>query len=97
MTRPVAKLSSDEHVDKDTPPAFLAHSKVDTTMKFINSTRYHEACRANGVPSEYILMETGEHGTGVRDDKPMIRNAEEDYADAFLNWIENWIEKTLKD
>ena len=89
----VAKLSNDEQVDKDTPPAFLAHSKVDTTVKFINSKRYHEACKANGVPTEYVLMETGQHGPGVRDGKPTIRNSREDYADAFLKWIE----KTLKE
>ena len=89
----VAKLSNDEQVDKDTPPAFLAHAKTDTTVKFINSKRYHDACKKNGVPSEYILMETGRHGPGVRDGKPTISSAKEDYADAFLKWIE----KTLKD
>ena len=38
-------------------------------------------------------METGEHGAGVRDGKPTIRNALEDYAGAFLKWLG----KTLKD
>jgi acetyl esterase/lipase len=89
----VVKLSNDEQVDKDTPPAFLAHAKTDTTVKFINSQRYHEACKKNGVPSKFILMETGRHGPGVRDGKPTISSTKEDYADALLIWIK----KTLKD
>ena len=62
----VALLSNDEQVDKNTPPAFLAHAKTDTTVKYINSQRYYEACKAHGVPSKFILMETGRHGPGVR-------------------------------
>ncbi|MCP4378832.1 MAG: alpha/beta hydrolase fold domain-containing protein, partial [bacterium] len=89
----VALLSNDEHVDKDTPPAFLAHAKTDRAVKFINSKRYHEACKKNGVPSEYILMAVGNHGPGVRDGKPTIRNAKEDYAEAMIKWIK----KTLKE
>jgi len=89
----VAKLSNDEQVDKGTPPAFLAHAKTDRVVKFINSKRYHEACKAKGVPSKFILMKAGRHGPGVRDGKPTIRNSTEDYADAFLKWLE----ETLKE
>ena len=89
----VVKLSNDEQVDKDTPPAFLAHAKTDRVVKFINSQRYHEACRKNGVPSKFILMSAGRHGPGVRNGKPTIRNSTEDYADAMIKWIK----KTLKE
>jgi len=89
----VALLSNDEQVDKNTPPAFLAHAKTDTTVKYINSQRYHEACKAHGVASKFILMETGRHGPGLRDGKPTISSTKEDYADALLKWLD----KTLKD
>ena len=83
----VVKLSNDEQVDKNTPPAFLAHSKVDNVVKVVNSKRYHEACKAHGVASLFIMTDTGRHGPGVRDGKPTIRNCNEDYADALLKWI----------
>ena len=89
----VVKLSNDEQVDKDTPPAFLAHAKTDRVVKFINSQRYHEACKKNGVPSKFILMSAGRHGPGVRDGKPTISRSTEDYADALVEWLK----KLLKD
>jgi|GEM_PF-651787 len=88
----VVKLSSDEQIDKNTPPAFLAHAKTDRVVKFINSQRYHEACVKNGVPSKYILMSAGRHGPGIKDGKPTIRNSTEDYAEAMIEWIK----ETLK-
>jgi acetyl esterase/lipase len=48
----VVKLSSDEQIDKSTPPAFLVHAKTDRVVKFINSQRYHEACKKHSVPSK---------------------------------------------
>ena len=89
----VVKLSNDEQIDKDTPPAFLAHAKTDRVVKFINSQRYHEACKKNGVPSKYILMSAGRHGPGLKDGKPMISSSPEDYAEAMIKWIK----ETLKD
>jgi len=89
----VVKLSNDEQIDKNTPPAFLAHAKTDRVVKFINSQRYHEACKKNGVPSKYILMSAGRHGPGVRDGKPTISRSTEDYAEAMIKWIK----ETLKE
>ncbi len=84
----VAKLSNDEQIDKNTPPAFLAHAKTDRVVKIINSQRYHDACKKNGVPTKFILMAAGRHGPGLKDGKPMIRNSPEDYAEAMIKWIE---------
>ena len=83
----VVKLSNDEQIDKNTPPAFLAHGKTDRVVKYQNSQRYHEACKKHGVPSKYILMSVGSHGPGIRDGKPTIRNSTEDYAEAMVKWI----------
>jgi len=83
----VVKLSNDEQIDKNTPPAFLVHAKTDSVVKFINSQRYHEACKKNGVPSKYILMSAGQHWPGVKDGKPTISSSTEDYAEAMIKWI----------
>jgi acetyl esterase/lipase/predicted secreted protein len=83
----IVKLSNDEQIDKNTPPAFLAHAKTDRVVKFINSQRYHEACKKNGVPTKYILMSAGRHGPGLKDGKPMISRSDEDYAEAMIKWI----------
>jgi acetyl esterase/lipase len=83
----VVKLSSDEQIDKNTPPAFLVHAKTDSVVKFINSQRYHEACKKHGVPSKYILMSAGHHWPGVKDGKPTISGSTEDYAEAMIKWI----------
>ena len=83
----IAKLSNDEQVGKDTPPAFLAHSKLDGAVKYANSKRYHEALKAKGVAAKYLLMETGGHGGVAMDNKPSIRGSKEHFADAFLKWL----------
>jgi acetyl esterase/lipase len=83
----VVKLSNDEQIDKNTPPAFLVHAKTDSVVKPINSQRYHDACKKNGVPSKYILMSAGHHWPGLKDGKPMISNSDEDYAEAMVKWI----------
>ena len=83
----IAKLSNDEQVGKDTPPAFLVHSKVDPVVKYANSQRYHEALKAKGVATECLLLETGTHGPSVKDDKPIIRASQDDYADMLMKWI----------
>ncbi|MBT3200205.1 MAG: alpha/beta hydrolase fold domain-containing protein [Phycisphaerales bacterium] len=84
----VVKLSNDEQIDKNTPPAFLVHGKTDRVVKYQNSQRYHEACKKNGVPTKYILMSVGNHGPGMKDGKPSISRASEGYAEAMVKWIE---------
>jgi acetyl esterase/lipase len=84
----IAKLSADEQVAADTPPAFLAHAKRDG-VKCANSRRYHEALKAKGVATRYLLLKTGGHGGDVRDSKPIIRGSKEHFADDFLNWLKS--------
>jgi acetyl esterase/lipase len=88
----VVKLSNDEQIDKDTPPAFLAHAKTDSVVKFINSQRYHEACKKHGVPSKCILMSAGSHGPGLKNGKPTITRSNEDYAEAMVKWIKEIVQ-----
>ena len=83
----IARLSVDEHIDAKTPPAFLAHAKGDPAVKFANSKRYHDALKAKGVATQYILLNTGTHGGVSLDSKPAIRASKEHFADDFLKWL----------
>jgi dipeptidyl aminopeptidase/acylaminoacyl peptidase len=85
-------LSNAEHINESTPPAFLVHARADDVVSFLNSQKYHEACKQLGVPSRYILLSAGEHGPGIRDGKPIIKGSEEDYADAMVEWIKEIVQ-----
>jgi acetyl esterase/lipase len=83
----LCKLSNDEQVNRQTPPAFLAHGTADKAVKPVNSKRYHDACKQNGVPTKLVLVEGGMHGPAMLHGKPSIRNAKEEYADSMIQWI----------
>ncbi|MCM8535688.1 MAG: alpha/beta hydrolase [Lentisphaeraceae bacterium] len=91
----VAKLSNDEQVNSETPPAFLAHAKTDKVVKIINSQRYHDACVKHGVKSKLVIHEKGKHGPGFWQGKPSIKNAGEDYAQAMVDWIDSLFKTEL--
>lgn len=83
----VAELSNDEQINKNTPPAFLAHGTADNAVKPENSKRYHEACKKHGVATKLVLVEGGKHGPAMLNGKPSIRNTKDEYIDSMLKWI----------
>ena len=60
----VDAFSLDKRVDKNTPPAFTAHS-IDDGVKVENSRRYADALRAAGVKVTQVEFKTGGHGYGL--------------------------------
>lgn len=58
------RFSLDKRVDKNTPPAFTAHS-IDDGVKVENSRRYADALRAAGVRVTQVEFKTGGHGYGL--------------------------------
>jgi len=60
----VELLSNEKQVTADTPPSFLAHSKADKIVPSENSALFAAACKAKGVPVEYLELPTGRHGLG---------------------------------
>ena len=58
----VERFSLQRHVDKDTPPSFLAHAVDDKTVPVANSRMFHEAQKQAGVPSRLLEPATGGHG-----------------------------------
>lgn len=57
-------LSNDKQVTEKTPPAFLAHSKLDKVVSVEDSRIFDAALKAHGVASEFLELPTGDHGLG---------------------------------
>lgn len=68
----VALLSNEEHVTKETPPAFLVHTVNDTGVPYENSLLFIAALRKAGVPHEFHLYERGAHGFGLGTKDPIL-------------------------
>ena len=60
----VVAYSNELRVDKNTPPAFLAHAK-DDWVNYKNSVLYDEALKKNHVREHLLLFEKGGHGFGM--------------------------------
>ena len=58
--------SNEKQITKDTPPAFLVHSKDDDVVPVANATDYFDNLIANKVPAELYLYEKGGHGYGMK-------------------------------
>jgi len=59
-------FSNEEQITKDTPPAFLVHSKDDDAVPVANSIHYYDNLIAHKVPAEIYLYEKGGHGYGMK-------------------------------
>jgi acetyl esterase/lipase len=68
-----AQLSPEQHVTKNTPPVFLAHSAADPVVPVENSIAFFEACRKNGVPGELHIFQKGGHGFALAATDPALR------------------------
>jgi acetyl esterase/lipase len=68
----VALLSNEEHVTKETPPAFLVHTMNDASVPVENSLLFVAALRKAGVPFELHLYERGRHGFALGDNDPAL-------------------------
>ncbi len=58
----VDHYSTELHVTKDTPPAFLVSTQEDKSVPLENSVAYYSALRKAGVAAELHLFERGPHG-----------------------------------
>ena len=59
-------FSNEKQITKDTPPAFLVHSKDDDAVPVANAIHYYDNLIANKVPAELYLYEKGGHGYGMK-------------------------------
>jgi dipeptidyl aminopeptidase/acylaminoacyl peptidase len=74
-----------EHVDANTPPAFLVHAFDDDVVPYEESTLYAEALQRNGVAAEMHLYARGGHGFGP--------GREEDGTSQWVKLAANWLDR----
>ena len=59
-------FSNEKQITKDTPPAFLVHSKDDDAVPVAGAIHYYDNLIAHKVPAEIYLYEKGGHGYGMK-------------------------------
>ncbi len=68
----VNEVAPDQHVTKQTPPAFLIHSDDDEVVLPVNSVLYYQALKKQGIPAEFHLFRRGGHGYGLAPYDPVL-------------------------
>jgi acetyl esterase/lipase len=81
----IAEQTLLNHVDANSPPAFLVHAMDDDTCHFTESTLYADALTRNGVEVEMHLFPHGGHGFGP--------GRKEDGTDQWLTLAANWLDR----
>lgn len=81
----VQLLSNDGHVSKDTPPAFIWHTADDQAVPMENAMVMSMALRANRVPHELHVFESGRHGLGLSGELPDVA--------AWTKLCERWLDR----
>jgi acetyl esterase/lipase len=81
----IAEQTLLNHVDENSPPAFLVHAMDDETCHFTESTLYADALTHKGVDVEMHLFPRGGHGFGP--------GHKEDGTDQWLTLAANWLNR----
>jgi len=68
----VRLMSSEAHVTRETPPAFIVATSDDATVPVQNSLMFYDAMRAVGAPAELHIFESGHHGFGLASGDPVL-------------------------
>jgi acetyl esterase/lipase len=77
-------FSSELHVTRDAPPAFVWTTEDDALVPASHAALYAEACRRAGVPVELTVYPHGSHGLGLAErEPPPVRG----WTDALLAWL----------
>lgn len=74
-----------EHVDEDTPPAFLVHAYDDDVVPYKESTLYADTLQHQGVAAEIHIYANGGHGFGPGRD--------EDGTGHWLGLAADWLDR----
>ena len=68
----MAKLSLEDQVREDTPPAFLWSTADDKAVPVENSFQFARSLRMKGIPFEMHIYPKGPHGLGLAQSEPHI-------------------------
>lgn len=66
----IRELSNELQVKPDTPPCFIWHTWEDPAVKVENSLEFAQALRAQGIPFDLHIYQSGRHGIGLNDTEP---------------------------
>jgi len=83
--RAIDYFSNEKQITKNTPPAFLVHSKDDDAVPVANSIHYYDNLIAHKVPAELYLYEKGGHGYGMENSTSQI---------LWTSLMKTWMQKT---
>lgn len=75
--------SNELHVDKNTPPTFLALAGDDKSVPVQNSIMFYEKLHENSVPAEMHIYPEGGHGFSLAHGKGYL----ETWTDRCIDWI----------
>lgn len=76
-------FSNEKQITKDTPPAFLVHSKDDDAVPVAGAIHYYDNLIAHKVPAELYLYEKGGHGYGMKN-----ATSEIDWTSLMKTWMQ---------
>jgi len=77
------KFSADRLVGPEGPQAFIWHTFDDSCVSVINSLKYCEALRRNGVSAELHIFPHGRHGLGLANEQPHVAQ----WQGLLKNWL----------
>ncbi len=77
----LAHYSNETQITPQTPIAFIAHASDDRAVPVENALLYVEALAENKVQTELVLMPSGGHGFGMRN--------EFDWFESLAQWLKN--------
>ena len=66
------RMSPEANVSPETPPTFLFHTGDDEAVDVRDSVAFYLALRAQNVPAEMHVYESGAHGVGLAMDDPAL-------------------------
>jgi acetyl esterase/lipase len=78
-------FSSEKQITKNSPPAFIVHSKDDDVVPVTNAIHYYDNLIAHKVPAELYLYEKGGHGYGMKNATSEI---------LWTSVMKTWMQKT---
>ncbi|MGJ8680864.1 alpha/beta hydrolase [Paraglaciecola sp.] len=73
----ISHYSNEQQVDANTPPAFIIHAQDDKAVPVENALLYYQALHQHNVPSQLLVVPTGGHGFGLRNDYNWFTNLKE--------------------
>lgn len=91
-----AKMSLENQVDKDTPPAFIWHTYEDGAVPVENSLLFVTALRRAGVPAEFHMYPKGSHGLALANRLTQNQDGNDaqpectSWVGLAHTWIEHW-------